>query len=175
MGSHVKSDNTHTQSFTYTPLHIYLTAWLAYIHFQQLSSIYSLPKPHHVPASHPSPGDNRQSTGEKSERTQGQGKMAMWNPISYIMNQGHPLFHIYLALSQSLHRHSSGAQGHLYNIHPPNLGLPRTRPPLTTASNTVVAVRYSSILSTCPNHLNTLWSALLANSLSIDTYWQQIK
>ena len=30
-----------------------------------------------------------------------------------------------------------------------HLGLPRTRPPLTTAINTLVAIRYSSILSTC--------------------------
>ena len=29
-----------------------------------------------VSASHPSPGDNHQSTGEGSERTQGQAKMA---------------------------------------------------------------------------------------------------
>ena len=33
--------------------------------------------------------------------------------------------------------------------------------------NTFLDIRYSSILSTSPNHLNTLWSALLANSLSI--------
>ena len=49
----------------------------------------------------------------------------------------------------------------------PNLGLPHTRPPLTSAINTLLAIRYSSILSTCLNHLNTLWSALLDNSLSI--------
>ena len=49
----------------------------------------------------------------------------------------------------------------------PNLGLPRTRPSLTSEINTVLAIRYSSILSTCPNHLYTLWSTLLGNSLSI--------
>ena len=49
----------------------------------------------------------------------------------------------------------------------PNLGLPRTRPPLTSPINTLLDIRYSSILSTCPNHLHTLRSALLANSLSI--------
>ena len=38
----------------------------------------------------------------------------------------------------------------------PNLDLPRTRSPLTSAINTLVAIRYSSILSTCPNHLITL-------------------
>ena len=33
----------------------------------------------------------------------------------------------------------------------PNLGLPRTRPPLTFAINTLLAIRCSSILSTYPN------------------------
>ena len=46
----------------------------------------------------------------------------------------------------------------------PNLSLPHTRPPLTSAINTVLAIRYSSILSTCPNHLNTLWTIQLDNS-----------
>ena len=49
----------------------------------------------------------------------------------------------------------------------PNLGLIRTRLPLTSAINTLLAIRYSSIISICPNYLNTLWSALLANSLSM--------
>ena len=49
----------------------------------------------------------------------------------------------------------------------PNLGLPRTRPLPTSAINTIWAVRYSSILSKCPNYLNTHWSALLADSCSI--------
>ena len=49
----------------------------------------------------------------------------------------------------------------------PNLRLPRTRPPLTSAFNILLAIRYPSILSTCPNHLNTIQSALLANQLSI--------
>ena len=39
----------------------------------------------------------------------------------------------------------------------PNLGLTRTRPPLTSAINNLLVIRYSSILSTCPNHLNTLY------------------
>ena len=51
----------------------------------------------------------------------------------------------------------------------PNLGLPSTRPSLTSAINTLIAIRCSSILSTCPNHFNTLWSALLANSLFIQS------
>ena len=49
----------------------------------------------------------------------------------------------------------------------PNLCLPRIRRPLTSAINTLLAIRYSFILSTRPNHLNTHWSALLANYFSI--------
>ena len=52
----------------------------------------------------------------------------------------------------------------------PNLGLHHTSPTLTSAINTLMAIRYSSVLSTCPNHLNTLWSALLAKSLSIPAH-----
>ena len=46
-----------------------------------------------------------------------------------------------------------------------NLGLPCTCPPLSSTVNTFLAICYSSILGSCPNHLNTLWSATLANSL----------
>ena len=49
----------------------------------------------------------------------------------------------------------------------PNHCLPSTCPPLTSAINTLLAMRYSTILSTSLNHLNTLWSALLAKSLLI--------
>ena len=44
------------------------------------------------------------------------------------MYQGSPLFQIFLVLSCSLHRQ-------------PNLGLPRTRRPLTSAINTLLAIR----------------------------------
>ena len=43
--------------------------------------------------------------------------------------------------------------------HPSSLtyvGLSRTRRPLTSDINTFLAIRYSFILSTCPNHLNIL-------------------
>ena len=75
------------------------------------------------------------------------------------MHQGFPLLPY---LSHSLHHHPSDAQGHLHAIQP-NLDLLHTRhenPPWTP-------LRCSSTLSTCPNHLNTLWSGLLANSHSI--------
>ena len=51
----------------------------------------------------------------------------------------------------------------------PNLGLPRTRPSLTSAVDTLLAKRFSSILCTCTNHLNILWSTL-ANSLPIPAH-----
>ena len=46
----------------------------------------------------------------------------------------------------------------------PNLGIPCTIFP-PPANNSLLATRYSSILSTCPNHLKTLWSTLVARSL----------
>ena len=52
----------------------------------------------------------------------------------------------------------------------PNLSHPRTRPPLTSVINTLLAIRYSSILSIWANHLNTLWSALLSKYLSIPAF-----
>ena len=130
--------------------------------------IFGLSQPQHVTASHPSPDDNHQSKGGRSERSQGQSKMAAWNSIRYIiMHQGCALFSIFRALSRSLNRHSSVAQGHLHTIHPPHLWLPRTRPPLTSAINTLLAIRFLYILTAGPNHLNTLWSSLLANSHSL--------
>ena len=70
-------------------------------------------------------------------------------------------------MTRSLHRHSFVVQGHLHTVHPAYPQSPSYPPPLTSANITLLAIRYSSILSTCPNHLNTLWTALLANSLSI--------
>ena len=73
---------------------------------------------------------------------------------------------IFRASTRGLHRYSSVAQDHLHTIHP-NLGLSCTHPPLNSAINTLLAIWYSSILSTCLNHLSTLWSAVLTNSHSI--------
>ena len=49
----------------------------------------------------------------------------------------------------------------------PNLCHPRTCPSLTSAINTILAIWPSPILPKWSNHLNTLWSAQLANSFSI--------
>ena len=120
-----------------------------------------------VTAFHHSSGDNHQSTRGRSERTQGQAKMAEWNSFSYICTRALHYFR-----SFTYYREASTVTPLLPKATftpsiQPNLGLPSTRPPLTSTINTLLAIRYSSILSTCPNHLNTLWSALLANSLSI--------
>ena len=81
-GSRVKSDNTHTHShhmtFAYTwHLRTQMSCpytWHLRLDFQQLRPFCSLSQPHHATASHPSPGDNHQSTGGRSERTQGKQK-----------------------------------------------------------------------------------------------------
>ena len=55
------------------------------------------------------------------------------------------------------------------SCHASNLTLvyPHTCPPLTSTINTLLAIRYSSILSTCPNNLiYVLWCTQLTNSLS---------
>ena len=83
-GSHVKSDNTHTiiRHTTLSPLTLHMG-----LEFRELRTFYCLPKPHHVTASHPSPGDNHQSMGGRSERTIGWEKMSMWNSISYLFTR----------------------------------------------------------------------------------------
>ena len=109
-------------------------------------------------ASHPSPGDNHQG-----ERTQGQAKIAEWNSFSYRYTRAlqSTLFPIFRAFCTA------------YTVIPllpkaiytpsiqPNLGLTRTHSWFTSAINTLLAIRYLSILFTCPNHHNT------TNSLSI--------
>ena len=88
-------------------------------------------------------------------------KMAAWNSIIYIRTRA---LHSFLSLA---HRRAASTVIPLLpkaTFTPsiqPNLRLPRTRPPLTSAINTLLANRRSSIPSTCPNYLNTLWSTLL--------------
>ena len=77
------------------------------------------------------------------------------------MQQGSPLLPIFSELSCSLDRHPSAAQCHFSTPSiQPNLCLPRTRSPLISAINTVLAIRYSSIHPTCPNLLNLQTSVL---------------
>ena len=147
----------HTHSHQDTPLSPY--TWHLSLDFRLLRPFYSLSQSHHVTPSLPSPCENHQSTGGRFERTQCQAKMAGWNSFSYICTSA-----LYSFRSFSHWRASSAVipllpQATFTPSIQPTLGLPRTHPPLTSAINTLLAIRYSSIRSTCPNHLNTLWSA----------------
>ena len=67
----------------------------------------------------------------------------------------------------------------------PNLGLTRTRAPLTSAVETLLAMRSSSILSTypnhlntvpiCVNHLNTLWSTLPPTLFLFEPFYEPLR
>ena len=132
-----------------------------------MSPFYSSSQPHHVTASLPSPCDNHQSTGGRSERTQRQAIMAACNSFSYICTRALHSFRSFAHCRAASTVIPLLLKATFTPTIQPNLGLPRTRLTLTSAINTLLAIRYSSILSICPNHLNTLWSALLAHSLSI--------
>ena len=65
----MSSQNTHTVINIHPLAHLSLD-------FQLLRPFHSLSQPHQVTASLPSPCDNHQSTGGRSERTQCPAKMA---------------------------------------------------------------------------------------------------
>ena len=88
---------------------------------------------HGIPSSHQHGRVVRKNTGPRKN-----GRVKL---IQLHMYQGPPLIPIFHVLSLSLHRHSFTP-----SIQP-NLGLPRTRPPLTSAINTLTVTRCSSILS----------------------------
>ena len=111
--SHVKSDYAHT-IIKHTPLSPY-TRNLRF-GFQQLRPFYILPQPHHVTASHPSPGNNHQSTGGQSERTKGDAKGNRVKLNHLHMHQDSPLLHIFRALSRSLLRHPSAKSSKMKQI-----------------------------------------------------------
>ena len=158
----MSSQITRTHRHQDTPLSQY--TWQLSLDFQYLRPFYSLSQSHHVTASLPSPCDNHQRMGGRSERKQGQAKMTAWNSFNYICTRA---LHSFRSFAH--HRAASTVipllpKATFTTSIQPNLGLPRTRPPLTSTINILLAIRWSSILSTCPNYLNTLWSALLANS-----------
>ena len=79
------------------------------------------------------------------------------------MYQGSALFPIFCRAASTVIPLLPKATSH----HPSSLTSAYLVPPSSySAINTLLAIRYSSILSTCPNLLNTLWSALLASSHS---------
>ena len=94
-------------------------------------------------ASHSSPGDTYQSTGGRSEITQCQAKMAAWNSFSYLWTRD---LHAFLSFARCR------AASTVIPLLPkptstpsiqPNLAVPRTRSPLPSAINTLLAIRYS--------------------------------
>ena len=142
----MSSQIAHTQSFNKHPLaHILDTSALifsscALLQFTPTASCDGIP---------PSTGDNHQSTGGRSERTQGWAKMAEWNSISYICTRA---LHSFLSFA---HRRATSTVIPLWpkaTFTPsiqPILGLPLAscQPilglPLTSAINTILAIRYS--------------------------------
>ena len=100
-------------------------------------------------ASLPSPCDNHQSMGGRSERTQGQAVMVAWNSFNYICTRA---LHSFRSFA---HCHSAST---VISLLPkatntpsiqPNIRLPRTNPPLTSAINILLVLKKIEYL----NHL----------------------
>ena len=153
-GSHVKPDNIFKFKFNkHTFINIHPWAHILDICaliFSCWSIFNSLSQPNRVTASHPPLQVNKhKSTGGRSERTQGQAKIAANNSFSCICAR---TLHSFRSLS---HWRAAStvilllAKATFTPSIQPNLSLPRTRPPLTSAING-----------------HTLWSALFANSIS---------
>ena len=118
---------------------------------------------------HPTPLQviSRQRSVGQSEGDRQLSKLAAYNSIIYISTRA---LHSFLSFAHC------GAASTVILLLPKatftpsiqqNLGLPHTHPLLSSAINTSLAIRYSSIFYTWPNHLNTHWSILLVNSHSI--------
>ena len=150
MSSQITHTHTHTHNHQGTPLSPY--TWLLSLDFQELGPFYSLSQPHHVTASLPSPCDNYQSTGGRSERTQCQAKISAWNSFSYICTRALHSFRSFAHCRAASTVIPLLPKATFTPSIQPNIGLPRTRPPLTSGINTLLAIRYASILSTSPNH-----------------------
>ena len=162
--SHVESDNTHTIINIHPLAHLLDICSLI---FSSLRPFYSLSQPHHITAYHPSPGDNNQSTGGRSERTLGPGKMAAWNSFSYISTRA---LHSFRSFAHCRVAFTVIPLLHKATFTPYNLTLVSLVPALHLLPPSTPFwpyIRNSSIHSTCPNHLITFWSAILAISLSI--------
>ena len=122
MSSQVK----HTHSHQDTPLSPY--TWQLTLDVQYLRPFYSLSQPHHVTAPLPSPCDNHQSMGGRSERTQCPAKMAALNSFSDICTRA-----LHAVRSFAHCRAASTVIPLLPNATftpsiQPNLGLPRPVP-----------------------------------------------
>ena len=102
-----------------------------------------------------------QSVGGWSKTTQGQAKMSTWNIIIHICTRA---FHSFLSFTHCCTDFTIiTLRPRPPSHHPSNLTLVYSMP----AVSTLLAIWCSSILSTCPNHLNMFWSPLLTKSLSL--------
>ena len=123
---------------------------------QQLHPFYSLPQLHHVTASAPIQARIHQRVEWRFKRTQDQAKMACQTKSStHTPGLSTPSY--LSCMSRSFHRLPLLPKATFAPSIQPNIVLPHTRSTrLTSSFNTLLAIRYSSILSTCQNHLNTL-------------------
>ena len=111
----------HTHNHHHTPLSPY--TWHMRLDFQQLLPFYSLSQPHHVTASHPTPGVGCRHRAPEHWPEHGRavrkntGPRKKWpRETQLYMYQGSPLFPIFRTLTSSLHHHSSVAQSDKKNI-----------------------------------------------------------
>ena len=140
----IQITHTHTQSSTYSTQPIYLTQFslaAPFLRFVETASCNGI---------NPSAGDNHQSTGGWSKR-QGKAKIS----FNYICTSPPHAFWSFAHCRAASTVIPLMTKATFTPSIRPNLGLPRAHPPLTSAINSLQAKRYSSILSSCPNHLNT--------------------
>ena len=108
-GSHVKSDNTHTQSSNIHSTIALMFSICALFTFYPNRIIKRHPTPFHVITTRAREG------GPKEHWAKQNGRVKL---IQLHMHQGSPLFPIFCTLLRSIHCHFSVAKGHLHTIHP---------------------------------------------------------
>ena len=121
--------------------------------FSIVAPLLQFNPPQHVTASHPSPGDNHQSTEGQSERTHAMQKMPRLLVFSVIYICTRAL-HFFINFA---HCHAASTVIPLpskANFTPTNLTSVYPLPALHLHINTLLARWCSSILYTCPNHPN---------------------
>ena len=123
---------------------------------QKLHPFYSLQQPHHITVSHPSTCDNNSTrVREGCDRHKIEEKIDALNSIIYSwwdLNS----FHTFTCCRGASTVIPLLPKAAFAPSIQPNLGLLRTRAPPTSATNALLAIRYSSILSACSIHLNTM-------------------
>ena len=137
-----QSSNTHSLAHIPGSCALIFSSW----------AVFTLPQPHHVTASHPSPDYNppkrgravRKNTWTKQKR-QRETQLSTYAPglstLSYLSRRA-PFTDILLLLKATF----------TPSIQPYSRSTP-TDAPLKSAINALLAKRHPSILSTCPNHL----------------------